>query len=377
MRLALIIVSFCTSSLLAGEHPNMFLNSDDIESIKKRLVAGEEPWKSAFDSLIRAADVALLDTAVYSVTRTVPSNESGYFVNDFVTERPYTKTDGVIDPEVDRRDYQAAIALCKAVRDLGLAYAFTEEPKYASRAIARIHSWCVDPETRMRPHFTNHQSKIELCITIPGMLYGADLIHNSPAWDSLSRQKFYQWVDTLATGATQWAEKNNFDTWRVLLVASAGALLDRDDLLQHAFERFTTNINDMIIGDPVPENYFAGELPAERRRTKSLFYSLYALSAMTQTAEIARHRQTESLYDYSGTGGKSLKLALEYHAPYAANPKAWPYKQIEEFKGENCSLFELAYAYWKDEKYKAIIDRWGRPMYEERVLGPTTLTHSR
>ncbi|MFN0158722.1 MAG: alginate lyase family protein [Bacteroidota bacterium] len=355
----------------------MFLNSDDIESIKSRLVAGEEPWKSAFDSLMSDADRALLDTAIYSVTRTVPSKESGYFLNDFVTERPYTKSDGVIDPDVDRRDYQAAIALSKAVRDLGLAYAYTGVAKYASRAIERIHSWCINPETRMRPHFTNHQSKIELCITIPGILYGADLVYNSLLWDPMERGAFLQWVDTFATNATQWTEKNNYDNWRIVLVAAAGALLDNDALLQHAFERYKSNVNQMIAGDPAPKGYLSGELPAERRRTKSLFYSLYALNAMTLTAEIALHRSSESLYDFIGSDEKSLKLALDYHASYAANPETWPYQQIDDFKGENCAMFELAYSQWKTTGFKAVIDQWGRPMYEERIMGPTTLTHSR
>ncbi|NOX76666.1 MAG: hypothetical protein GXP17_08690 [Gammaproteobacteria bacterium] len=59
--------------------------------------------------------------------------------------------DGQINPNADRGDYEAAIKLGDAVQDLGLAYAFTGEAKYADKAIGLIRGWSLDSTTRMKP----------------------------------------------------------------------------------------------------------------------------------------------------------------------------------------------------------------------------------
>jgi len=96
---------------------------------------------------------------------------------------------------------------------------------------------------------------------------------------------------------------------------------------------------------------------------------------MVQTAEIARHHGVD-LYNYTLEDGRSLEKALGYHASFAANPSSWHYQQINAYGGENAALYELGYASRQKSSYMDVINKWKRPMYESRIMGPVTLTHT-
>ena len=66
---------------------------------------------------------------------------------------------------------------------------------------------------------------------------------------------------------------------------------------------------------------------------------------------------------------------LDYHAPYVVDPGQRTYEQIAPYKGDNIALFELAYAWKQRGSYRQAIEKWGRPMFEHRIMGPVTLTH--
>jgi len=139
----------------------------------------------------------------------------------------------------------------------------------------------------------------------------------------------------------------------------------------------------------------AGALGQEVGREQGLHYSLFALNAMIQGAEILNTRGID-VYDYVGPSDNneqdaSLKLALDYIVEFAsaADPVAafkaargindngfLNYEQITPITADNSmALFELAYSYWQDPAYLAVLERWGRPIDEFRTLGIATLTH--
>lgn len=353
-----------TGGVETTNHPNMYLNINDIENIKNK--KGQEPWKTAYDKLMSNAN-SMLSKSPPSVTyggKTPPGGDK----HDYFSEIPYS-SDGVFDPNSDRTDYDSAKALGKSVRDLGLAYALTGEEKYADKALEFIRVWTVDPSTKMNPKFTNDQSRIELSITIPGMFYGADLIWNYPGWDSSDRATFKDWTKKILASSKTWSRDNNFENWKLVFISSAAVIVEDSDSLDYAFERWKDLIPDQMNKD--------GSMKYEIRRTRSLTYSAYAINAMIQTAEIARH-QGVNLYNYELDDGRGLEKALDFLAPYVANPSKWPYEQIDSFDGDedNAALYELAYTFKNKDTYKKAIDKWGRPMYDIRTMGPVTLTHA-
>ena len=328
------------------------------------------PYAAAARDLRRRADkaLALQPRSVTSVGRAPESGDP----HDYFTAPPYQHgdehRDGVVNAEADRADYEAADVLADAVRDLALAYAVTGEARYAGKALDLIRFWALDPETRMNPRYTTDQSFIELSVTMPALFYGASVLWDAPGWTSEERAAFEGWVRAFMASAETWSRENNFENWRLVALASAAALVQDADVLDRAFNRWQALLDEQVATD--------GSLPRELRRTGSLSYSTYALGAMVQVAEIARHHGVD-LYGYVSPGGRSLAQALDFHAPYVLDPARWPHPQDESYEGENAALYEVAYAATGDPLYLEVVRHCGRPLTEGRTMGPVTLTHGR
>ncbi len=369
-------ISAIQATVEEGAHPNTYLNATEIAAIRARVEAGAEPWQTAYQRMIAEANQALLQ-APHSVTLNGGPDDG----HDYDTNRVYCGwtavdgqapdcRDGQKNPAVTRQDYNEAIALGKEVSTLGLAYAFTQEAQYADQLIAFIRAWCISPETRMNPSFNNQQSKIELLVSLPGMFYGADLAYSYAGWTAADKEKFEDWASQMAQSASSWHRSNNFENWRVHFIALLGSFLKEDSLLNYSFGRYKE-----LIPSQIDRN---GKFVQELERTNSLAYSLYALNAMIQTAELARHQGVD-LYGYTTDKGIGLKLAADYHARFAAKESAedWPYEQIAPLsETENVALYEMAYAHWHEPQYLAVINSWGRPMTDRRVQWQITLTHA-
>lgn len=367
-------VALCITVLpaagLAGPNPRVYLNAAEIAAIKAKVSAGQEPWKSAYAKMKSDADAAL-NQAALSVTK------SGSTSHDYYTMKPYnwannmpspcgaTHCDGRINPKADRADYEASMKVSAAVRALGLGYAFTGDARYADKAIALLRVWALDAATYMSPKVFNSQA-IEQFVSFPGLFYGADLIWNYPGWNAAEKTAFAAWTKAFTTDAAGRTYPANWDSWRQAFVASGAALIGDAALMNSAWAAFKADVAKKI--DPT------GRMPQETGRTLSLDYSIYAINAMTQVAEIARHNGVD-LYGYS-SGSRNLERAWDFHTPYLINPGGWPYEQIKAYNKDGVAIWELAYMRTKNPEYLKVINKYGRPMFEKRTMGPTTLTHS-
>ncbi|MBS11365.1 MAG: hypothetical protein CME19_07170 [Gemmatimonadetes bacterium] len=347
---------------------DIFFGQDDLARVKREVEAGNEPWVTAYTHAMELADKALSQEPV-TVTRKGPGR------HEYWTDSPYggwnkvdggkDTRDGQINPQADRGDYYAAIALENAVRDLGIAYVFSDDEQYAEKAVSLIRTWCLNSETYMSPELTNGQSPIELFVTIPGMFYGGGLCENSSAWSNGEWDAWLDWVDAFSKSVTAREFTNNFANWKVVLLAISAIVRSNDAELGEAFQMWRDLIPDQVADD--------GHLVREIGRTKSLDYSTYALNAMVLTASIAARRGVDLFTE--DVDGKGLEQVLDYHAPFVVDAEAWPYEQIAPYKGDNIALYEQAYAWQQKSEYKAAIDKWDRPMYEHRIGGPVTLTN--
>lgn len=337
-------------------HPDIFLNKSEVDNINARKDA--EPWGSAYSNLIADANLAL-KTALQSVTfggKMPPSGDN----HDYYSDVP--------SATANRADYTAASTLGKAIKSLGIAYALTGDANYADKSIELINAWCVNPNTRMTPKFTNFndQSYIELCITMPAMFYAADLMWNYHNWNASDKDAFRQWTTLILESAKSWSRGNNFENWRLVFISAASVIADDVVSRNYAFDKWK-----VLIGKQMDTS---GKMITEIGRTTSLSYSTYAVCAMIETAEVAKHYGVD-LYNFVLPDGRGLEKTLDFHAPYVADPSTWPYKQTTQYKGENAALYELGYTFKKKAAYKDAIVKWTRPMHETRVMGPVTLTH--
>jgi Alginate lyase len=386
--LALAALVACGADSLAAEvriketdatatHPNMYLNATEIAQIKSRVEAGARPWKRAYDQLMTDA-AAALEQVPLSVTH---QGDRGHAYH---TEGPYcgwslwkspcgrSCCDGRINPAADRGDFKAATRLGRAMPNLGLAYAFTGEARYAAKAVELIRAWCLDATTYMEPVYTNGQSTIELSITLPGLLYGADLIWDYPGFTAGDKAAFQAWTRAIAASLKERrteTDTNNYGDWRLVMLAASAVITDDAALMRYVVGHYQALVPHQIDA--------AGKTVKELDRTKALDYASFAINAISQVCEIARHSGAD-LYNFRTPDGRgSIERAFTWLAPYAMNPSTWPYRQIAPYKGANVAVFEFAYLTWDNSVYLNTIERWKRPTAETRTAGPLTLTHAR
>ena len=370
----LIMTLICNSIIALANNgtypvvkPWTLLSDDQVDGLRKR--SSDPAWRDQVDALKEAADKAIAEPYASVTAGGVIRQNNPHL---YWTELPYQFTggqrDGVVNPQQDRTDYQAAIALGRQVRDLSLAYVITDDQRYARSAIERLLVWCVHESTRMEPIFPNNQSRIELCITLPGTFYGMSLLRDCPAWRHGEYKAVKLWIADLVKAARKWDGANNFGNWRVVLLASGGILAEDQESIQEAWAAWKRLFDKQVN----PE----GLLPEETRRSKSLFYSTYALNAMVMGAEIAR-LQGVDLWSHRNPYGMNLIDVLKIHAVYVIQPDNWPHKQIEPYKGENTACYEWAWSVTGEPLFAQVISHWGRPLHETRIAGPVTLTHGR
>ncbi len=394
LRAALLVNIFLAGSMTAAiaheQHPNILINAQEIAAIKAKIsitenngvvtVAGEEPWKSAARKMIEQADAAL---GLKPVSVTFGGSNSCGGSRVFCTGAFYNGA-------ADRYDWEkAAKPLGIGVRDLGMAYAFTGNSRYAEKLIELVRVWALDPVTGMLPRFSNNQSLMDLFGTMTGVIYGVDLAWNYPGWEQTDKDAFKAWVQTFGNNAVYAfgqsetnAAPNNFENWRNAFLSIAGAFLGDQRLLDIAYRNFRNAIPKQV--------HWTGRLGQESGRTNGwagLGYSIYAIHAMTLTAEVARHHGVD-LYNYLGedSGGKpiGLKTALDFHVPYVMNPASWKWGKNPDYPllnninaNSGVGIYEVAYSMWQDPAYLGVVNRWGRPMKMNMwALGVVTLTHA-
>lgn len=348
-----------------------FLDSDEVAAIQQELSAGNDPWQTGYGAQLRDARRALNVTPLSVVDNGAPE---GVDDHRFAT--------GSI-----RTDYQAAIRMGHWIRDLGIAYVFTGSERFAQQAVKLLDHWFLAPETRMYPsgeNFGETYFSIELHITIPAMLYGAAFVRDAPSWSSVERgpEELRKWVEAYLTDLEDGRGKekytgvvrNNIYAWWLVARASAAAYLDDRAALERVFDDWRANALDQI--EPT------GLLKYERQRKDGLAYSIYGLTALTLTAEIARHYDVD-LYGYTLDNDERSALLRVFaaHRGYVVDPSDWKWGIGENgyTDGErqaSGAVYELAHSRWQRPGFQSVIESIGRPLYERRILGWTTLTHA-
>lgn len=394
----------------------MLLNQGEIEAIKLKIANNEQPWASAYSELISTAN-SNLSFPLQSVTDNGGGQSAGSH---------FLATDISCDSgSPDRSDYSKALSAGQAIRNLALAYALSGNTNYADKAVQLIYHWTINPSAYMEPTIDNKGPEktgcasggdIEILISIPAFMYGADLLWNYPGWPSAQRDGFNAWAAAFASGASSVdfcgaanpvppevtecvrsdgycpagctfsspdydCNCNNWENWRQVLAASAAVITGDTNVLEAEYARLQETLAFQLDSQ--------GRKLYDYTRTTGLSYSLFGVEPWIYFAEIAKHQGT-NLYDLTVIDNgveKNLELALDFLAPFmsAINPvSAWQaagYSQTSPHNAnESVGVFELAYAVYGKPQYlsAATNSYWGgRPHYSIWTGGPTTLTHAK
>jgi hypothetical protein len=354
-----------------------------LAAARRRLAAGDPAIRAAVDALVAEADRLLAEEppTVTAKQHLPPSGNRHdyaslapyYWPDATATDGlPYVRRDGRGNPEADDprfTDRRRARLLGSAVRTLGLAWNLTGRPQHAAQAATFIRTWFVDEATRMTPHLRHAQAvRGGNDGRGAGILEGRDLVDAIDAValiddaDVLSAEDrdavstwaeaYLDWILTSEPGVRERAAANNHGTYYDVQVVQLALATGRPQLARSVLEEAGLR---RIAAQIEPD----GSQPHELIRTRSLGYSAFNLRAFCRLATLGDHAGVD-LWHYETSDGRSIRGAIDYVAPYAAEPSRWPHEQIGRVDPA-----DFATILWQ----AGIV--YDDPAYRSLVAGPT------
>ena len=287
--------------------------------------------------------------------------------------QPYVRRDGQINPERDTNafDLSDLEAMSQDVQALSLAFYFTGDEKYATKAAEFIRIWFLGPETKMNPNLNHGQA-------VPGVVSGRaegvidaarlvrvveslGLLDPSPSLTDDDRAALRDWfaalVEWMATspiGRDEKAATNNHGVYYDMLITEFALYSGMDDVARAVAGRFgQTRLAPQVAPD--------GSLPQELARTRSLHYTAWTLTASFDIAQLGSCVGVD-IWDYATPDGRSLRKATDFLAAYAGRETEWRWPELD--RAETLGLYEVlqrgAWA-WSDPSLAA-----NAALYRER-----------
>ena len=247
---------------------------------------------------------------------------------------PYTRRDGMSNPEVfsDHRLFMRRLS--QIVPALAAAYVITNDRRYSDRAIRHLIAWFVNEDTRMNPNLLYAQA-------IHGRVTGRgigiiDTIHlvevarsvsvletlTDHYDEDISRIKrwfadYLEWMTTHDYGIEERDTKNNHATCWVMQAAEFARLTGNTEVFENCRKRYKT----VLLPSQMAED---GSFPLELERTKPYGYSLFNLDAMATLCQILS-TSAENLWSFELQDGRGMRKALAFMYPYILDQGSWPY----------------------------------------------------
>lgn len=344
-----------------------FFLAPDVMIRLKAAIATDPAVKAAHAALLARAEKAMA-RPLYTVVdkRTVPPSGDRH---DYLSigpywwpdpskpdGLPYIRRDGEINPDrdTDKYDVTDLEGMSADFETLSLAYYFSGEARYADHAARLVRTWFLDPKTRMNPNMNHAQA-------VPGreegraegvldtsrlerVVDGIGLIGLSGKLTDAERKglekwfsDYLDWMQTSRNGKAENAAKNNHGMWFDAQTAQFALFARRPEMTKAVAEAFARK-------RMAPQITAEGKMPLELARTRSLHYSIYALFAAYDVADMGKcvgidlwNRQED---------GKSLRLATDYLAPYYRKVEAWPMPELRPDAGELDELLRRARGAW-------------------------------
>jgi hypothetical protein len=256
------------------------------------------------------------------------------------TGLPWVDHDGVTNTrsmaEYNQPDVQQYTS---ALTQMALAYYFTGNETYATRAVEWMRVWHLDPVTGMRPNFNFGQYVPGVCdgrgtglIDITqymgtGLLDSFVLLSASPSWAQSDTEglqawftAFLEWLVTSPIAAQEAASLNNHLTWFRSAVQCTALFVNNASVAA----AFAAEDGARVVDVQIERD---GELPLEEARTRSFFYVSYDTHALIALGRMSALSGTD-LFRFVNANGSSISTALDHLIPYVTGARVWPFEQL-------------------------------------------------
>ncbi len=341
------------------KHQGIFISEERITQLRDRINSKTEPNFSAWLQVKKACDEGLSKEPHAVAKWAIP----GFY-------------DGHADHEnaVDGLHKDTTLAY-----DEALCFQISRDSKYAKESARLIDAWAM---TLKEADPSLADTKLSMNEFFSPMIVAADLLENSGAWSEVQKIRFHKFISEIVLPLNTMEPKtNNHANWGVLLVLCIAAYNDDLALFEKAEARIKALMDLQIGADGTMQlevdrsdnkNWHGGP----NRGKNGLWYSNYALTAMTMSAEVLRLNGRD-LFEYKTASGKSMRLAFEKTARWDRYPEEFPFYQSNhgDLMGAHAvSNFEILNQHWKNENATDLLEEL-RPLTSAAGMPHLTLTH--
>ena len=356
-----LIISLLFTRVISQDFTNF--DSPKVEEFKNKLAMKNSTVERSYQKLISRADKALYEGPFSVTSKTVipPSGDkhdylslAPYFWPDpnKIDGLPWIRKDGQVNPGTrgNNVDYDVKNQFFRNVSTLAWAGYFSEDKKYAKKAVELLEVWFLNESTRMNPNLNYAQG-------IPGLNEGRcfgiiefgginkvitaiELLEKKNALTAKKGEQlrkwfsdYLYWLQTSEFGIEEKTRSNNHATHYDVQVIGLLLFLNRKAEAKKVLESVKTErISTQIEPD--------GSQPHELARTKGLSYSTMNLKGFTELAYYGKKNGVD-LWNYIAENGASIQRAYSFLAPYAYGEKEWNYQQINKLDDAQKNLKKL------------------------------------
>ena len=347
--LVLVLLFFVTNtaSVVDGQ---VIWDRAQIDRVRKGELASNEKVKLALKKLRAAADLSLQNEP-YSVTHkkiTPPSGDKHDYLSysrywwpdpDKPDGLPYIRKDGVVNRKLIANGDRSRLGdFCSDVQDLSLAGYVFKDPRYTAQAAKLVRVWFLEEATRMNPNLNFGQG-------VPGreagrspgiidtrafmLVLDAVELFDEKNWSDADQQalqgwfdKYQQWLKDSPLGQHEHRATNNHGSWFAAQRARYALFAGKEDVAKQMIQEARKRIEDQFDAD--------GNQAAELKRTLSLRYSLFNITALSRLARVG-DSLGENLWEFTPQHGCGMKKGLDVLLPYFVDQSKWQHEQLDVF----------------------------------------------
>ena len=336
------------------------LSEDEAEPIHSAIVR-KEAWTQDSVRRLRADADRRMREGSWTVTSDRPKgvdldphdyySEAPYWWPDPADPSgPYLRRDGETNPDRFTANRTALNSMCDAVFSLGAAAFFLDDTRYAQRAARVVHTWFINPKTRMNPNLEHAQAVPHVDAgraagildgrALVRAIQGMEFLAQTGAWDPKDQaavrrwfEEYLRWLTHSKNGIDERRSGNNNASWWTVQVAAVATFVENRAAQQMAFNYY----RDRILPRQIRAD---GSAPREEVRTRSLSYSAFNLEAFAMLCRIAQAHGTD-LWTVRARNGATIATVIDYLEPYLADPRSWSKEQVADFRTTGCTFWLL------------------------------------
>jgi hypothetical protein len=276
---------------------------------------------------------------------------------------PYLVRSGAPNPAASTAHRDALFTMSGYIAALTAAFVVTKEPRYASRAVAHLRAWFVEPATSMTPNLRYAQVILPAKAGRPeGIIEGLPLAEVAKAVEFLVGSEalagpdrtgverwfsdYFEWLNTARMAGLARDDKSRHGSSWLLQAAAMAHLNQADDrpltVLRHQYKSNT--IRAQILAD--------GTFPRELATPNPYRNTLFNLDMLAAVCLLLSTR-FESVWDYELQDGPGMRVVIARIYPYILHRGAWPYpadaSHFNDLPLRRSSLLFAARAYDRPE----------------------------